>query len=407
MKMVITGITGLQNRGVEALVTSIIEETHKRAPDWMITVLTPTPDYDSQQIRAPYVEFKASDFNVYLGRAARLRKLALSILGKTFLPEPQTEAANIIKSASVVVASGGDVFSSDYGQMERHLTPLILAQRYNVPVVFLAQSIGPFRAANEAERWKLVAQHSHLITVRESSSYDYVTKELGLSSELVKLTMDPAFVLSLSQDDSEKMLRSYGVIKNRPVIAISVSQGISQFSGVSYDEHFDAWRRLISHLLEINAAQILLVPHVQTSSPGNDDRIIATNLMRSFNYHPDIHIAGGNLSASDFKSLISACDMVIAERMHAAIAGLSSAVCTVVIGYSVKAEGILKDLLGREESGAFLVGIHEFAKDASVIHKIQDAWEKRAESADCLRRVLPQARASSERNFDLLVNTFK
>jgi colanic acid/amylovoran biosynthesis protein len=408
MDIVITGITGLHNRGVEALVTPIVAQTHKRIPACRLTVLTQTPEYDSLQIQLPLVNFKQSDFNFYASRYFRFRRKIASILGKKIEAEPQTEAANAIRSASVVVASGGDVFSSDYGRLQWHLTPLALAQHHNVPVVFLAQSIGPFRMPEEAEMFKRVAQQSSLITVRESLSYDYVTKELGLSTDIVKLTADPAFLLaSPPPGDVEKMLKSYGIDKNRPVIAVAVSQGISQFSEVNYHDHFQAWQRLIFNVLETMKAQILLIPHVQTSSPGNDDRIIATNLIRSFNYNPDLHIAGANLSASEFKGLIGACDMVIAERMHSAIAGLSSGVCTVVVGYSVKAEGIMKDILGKELSQDFLIGIHDFVQDTAVFHKIQTAWKKRGEVKTCLQKVLPQVKARAESNFDLLVGLLK
>ncbi len=83
------------------------------------------------------------------------------------------------REASVVIASGGDVFSSDYGIdfLKVQLRPLKLALEAGTPVVFLAQSIGPFKTNEEAQVWLDVAQSSKLVTIREVLSYNYVTKD--------------------------------------------------------------------------------------------------------------------------------------------------------------------------------------------------------------------------------------
>jgi colanic acid/amylovoran biosynthesis protein len=95
--------------------------------------------------------------------------------------------------------------------------------------------------------------------------------------------------------------------------------------------------------------------------------------------------------------------MVIAERMHAAVAGLSSGICTVVIGYSVKADGIMKDLLGNDLNYQdFLMPIEAFVKDKTAHCLIQNAWQRRHEVESCLEQVLPQIKARAAHNFDLL-----
>ena len=113
MSIVITGITGLHNRGVEALIVPTIDQIHQRIPNQKITVLTQTPDYDALQIKSPKVGFMKGDFQVKVGRKFRLLSKAASILGQELVAESQTEAANVIRSASMILASGGDVFSSE------------------------------------------------------------------------------------------------------------------------------------------------------------------------------------------------------------------------------------------------------------------------------------------------------
>jgi colanic acid/amylovoran biosynthesis protein len=404
MSIVITGVTGCRNRGVEALVVSTVDQIRQRMPDQYITILTHTPDYDATCIQLPQVKFAKSDFAIHnWGRALRLRKTMASLRGKPLIMEPQTEAATRVREASIIVASGGDIFSSDYGSLGFHLEPLKLAQRHNVPVVFLAHSIGPFYSPQETNAWLNVGQHSPLVTVRETLTYKYVTEELGLPSNIVHLTADPAFLLiPPARETVEKMLTFYGIEIGHPTIALSVSQGVSRFANVGHDEHFSAWCRVIQTLLAESDVQLLLIPHVQSPLINNDDRFIATTLLKHFDYHPRLHLAGGVHSAAEFKGLIGACDMVIAERMHVAIAGLSNSICTVVIGYSVKAEGIMQDLLGPESIRDFVIPIQEFVEGTTSIQTIQTAWQKRKETEVCLKQVLPQIKSRAADNFDLL-----
>jgi colanic acid/amylovoran biosynthesis protein len=163
MSIVITGITGCRNRGVEALIGPTLDQIRQQRPTQQITVLTHTPDYDAVQLQEPGVKFEKADFQVNSrGRRLWLRKKAASLQGKPLIIEPQTAAATAIREAALVIASGGDVFSSDYGSLQFHLAPLKLAQRHHLPVVFLAHSIGPFHSRQDTEAWLNVARQSLL-----------------------------------------------------------------------------------------------------------------------------------------------------------------------------------------------------------------------------------------------------
>ena len=51
----------------------------------------------------------------------------------------------------------------------------------------------------------------------------------------------------------------------------------------------------------------------------------------------------------ELKYVISRCSLFVGARTHATIAAYSSGVPTFVVGYSVKARGIARDLFGSEE----------------------------------------------------------
>ncbi|MCX7595552.1 MAG: polysaccharide pyruvyl transferase family protein, partial [Fischerella sp.] len=220
MKAVITGITGLRNRGVEAMVVTTIEQLRQRQPNLDINILTETTDYDEIRLQHLNVNLTSDDY-LLLNRDRWLRLRAkFSKFYKPLTPTYQN-LTSLLKGASVVIASGGDVFSSDYGQrfLKQQLQPLEFALDADLPVVFLAQSIGPFKTDTEAQMWLNVARRSKLITIRENLSYKYVTKDLGLSTDLVKHTADPAFLLPAAPPEIvDNLLKYYGITKDRPIV---------------------------------------------------------------------------------------------------------------------------------------------------------------------------------------------
>jgi colanic acid/amylovoran biosynthesis protein len=395
MKVIITGVTGLRNRGVEALVTTTVDQLLQRHPDLSIDIMTESADYD--HLRLPQ-----SNINLFNRIPGTLTQRAINSASRFY--KPLAPAYTRFKNASIVIATGGDVYTSDYPRtLSIYMPPLEIALHAGIPIVFLGQSIA-FKTREASERWLRVARHSKLITLREKISFNYVTQELGLSGDLVKHTADSAFLLeSLASDKVNQLLKAYGVTENRPVVAISPSQGIAGFTGCNRVQHLKAWHQVVKFILDELDAQVLIIPHVQENNPNNNDRLIATNLHKSLDFDHRVHLAGADHSASEFKGLIGACDMIIAERMHAAIAGLSSTVCTVVVGYSAKAEGIMNDLLGAESvQNGLLIPIQKFLEAESACSTIRTAWERRHEVSLQLQEALPRIKTAAKTNFELV-----
>ena len=254
-----------------------------------------------------------------------------------------------------------------------------------------------------------MARQAKLITVREMATYKYVTKELGLSTDLVKLTADPAFLLKPTPDDKiNNLLKSYGISENRPLVAIATSQGICSYASIwDQRKHLIAWQKVVTTILEELDADVIIIPHVQEIRAGNDDRIIASELLRALDYNPRVHLAGADHTASEFKGIIGKCELVIAERMHAAIAGLSSGVCTLAVGYSIKAQGIMADLVGEENlQGGLLISIEDFLDPELASEAVKNAWKQRDQIRGKIKEQLPNVKKRAVENFDLITKIF-
>ena len=93
--------------------------------------------------------------------------------------------------------------------------------------------------------------------------------------------------------------------------------------------------------------------------------------------------------------------MVIAERMHAAIAGLSTQVPTVMVSYSLKVEGIA-DLAYRQlsqGSSHMVVAANSLQNPSAVLKKLSAVWNDRAEIKECLAQSIPTLELLARQNF--------
>jgi colanic acid/amylovoran biosynthesis protein len=308
----------------------------------------------------------------------------------------------LISRARCVVAIGGDVFSSDYDAMGSHLHPLRIARKKGVAIAFLGQSIGPFKSSTESQQWLDVAQQATMITLRESTSLAYIKNDLKLDNANIALTADVAFQLEPPpRAQLEKLLHYYGFHSDIPTVALAPSNGIARYAKLNPKKHQEAWLKLVNLLREKYRARVLLIPHVQSTLASEDDLALASEMLRNQEYDSHVIIAAADHTASEFKGLISNCQLVIAERMHAAIAGLSSGVCTVAIGYSVKASGIMQDFLGEEARWTHWP-VADFNGKADFSQRIADIWCRKESLSQQIQGRIQVIRDRAETNFILL-----
>ncbi|TWT73710.1 colanic acid biosynthesis protein [Posidoniimonas polymericola] len=405
MSIVLSGCNGFRNRGVEALIAPSVAELHKRFPGGGVAVLSGQPAFDeTRDVDATFV------LDPFIGKVRSLpvRRVGAGIAPRVFRTE--AKAINAIRAADAVIASGGDNFSSDYGDFRMHLEPLKIAQKTGKATFMLAQSVGPFKSDEHRDHFCSVAKNVSLITLRESRSYDYVINELGLPADRVHLTADPAFLLNpVGEERVHRLLRRYGVDPAAPYVTIAMSRGIARFPGLdtsganAAQVHLAVLGELVTHALDELNAQVLLVPHVQETLLKNNDLVLAEEIVDAME-DDRVRVAWGDHSAADYKGLIASASLNIAERMHAAIAGVSTATPTMVVRYSVKADGIIGDLLGENarEDGA-IIPFEEYLEDEGrvAVATLQQAWENRDKIRATLSGKLPEVRRLSESNYDL------
>ena len=178
------------------------------------------------------------------------------------------------------------------------------------------------------------------------------------------------------------------------VIGINISPMIihnEQNKGAAYANY----KTLIRYILDNTDAYIALIPHVVWAS--NDDRIPLKQLYDDFDHDPRLILVDDHI-APQLKYIISKCRFFIGARTHATIAAYSTGVPTLVVGYSVKARGIARDLFGTEEG--YVLPVQQLKESDELTRAFIKLYEKRENIQTHLKTILPAyiARADDARS---------
>lgn len=177
----------------------------------------------------------------------------------------------------------------------------------------------------------------HKIWARESLTYEAMLAK-GLKQTV--LLPDPAFVL-----DRQELPLPDGFVEGNTV-GINVSPliiGCENSDGVTMNNY----HQLIAYIVSKTDMNVALIPHVVW--PHNDDRKPLAQLHEFFKDTGRVCMIEDH-NCEELKGYIARCRFMVTARTHASIAAYSTCVPTLVVGYSVKARGIAKDIFGSYEN---------------------------------------------------------
>lgn len=169
------------------------------------------------------------------------------------------------------------------------------------------------------------------ILARESISYKAL-KEINSNTYLLP---DPAFFLPKEEVDIPE-----GFIPNKTV-GINLSPLIFKYGNEC--NILNSFKKLIDYILFNSKDQVALIPHVVWHH--NDDQKVLYTLYEKYKDNDRVLLIDDH-NCMQQKFIISQCKRFVGARTHSTIAAYSTCVPTLVVGYSVKAKGIAKDLFG-------------------------------------------------------------
>lgn len=203
------------------------------------------------------------------------------------------------------------------------------------------------------------------IVARESLTCEAL-RSAGLGDR-VWLCPDPAFLLEkkeLPLPEGWAEGKTLGLNISPMIVENETTPGITM----------ENYKALIAHILETTDLHVALIPHVVWEN--NDDRKPIGELYSAFAQSGRV-LKLEDASAPELKGYIARCRLFIGARTHATIAAYSSCVPTLVVGYSVKARGIAKDLFGTADH--YVLPVQRLAAKEDLIGAFE--WLRGQESA--------------------------
>lgn len=274
--------------------------------------------------------------------------------------------------APLYLSTGGDMYCYELSKREA-ITANSAFNRAGAKTVLWGCSLEP-ELLQEPEVVEDMRRYA-LITPRESIT----TQALAAAgiTENVKQFPDPAFAL---EPEETKLPGGFAAGNT---IGINISPMILRHekrNGITIENY----RKLTEFILENTDCHIALIPHVMWKN--NDDRLTLNELYNGYQGNGRV-VLFEDMSCRKLKYVISKCRAFIGARTHATIAAYSSGVPTLVVGYSVKARGIARDLFGTEEH--YVLPVQSLAESEELINAFSWIMEREDEIRGRLQKIMP------------------
>ncbi|MEL6584353.1 MAG: polysaccharide pyruvyl transferase family protein [Pseudomonadota bacterium] len=343
-----------------------------------------------------------------LWRADCLRTVrALLKVGGGLSPSAQTVHA----ADAVLDVSGGDSFTDLYG--EKRFQAMVLTKRLALdtgkPLILLPQTLGPFLDLKKRAIAADILRAAHAVWVRDANSlallkdmlgddFDPARHRLGVDMALLLPTATPEWV-------PVEVFRWLRTSRRLPVIGLNVSGLLCQHAqsaqkqfglAAPHTDQIEAAARaaLASH----PKAKLVLVPHVLRNPEDPESDWAAAQSLKARlgdDVQDRVCVLPQDYTAPQLKWIISQFDWFAGARMHATIAGFSSGVPTLGLGYSDKAAGVFeacglgKHVVDLRTADAQTVG-------EVVAHSIENRRATRRSLQTALPKLLERAEAQMD-----------
>ncbi|HIH61187.1 MAG TPA: hypothetical protein HA298_00640 [Methanobacteriales archaeon] len=401
IKICFTGPTDKYNRGTEALIVSRVKllDFLLKSPLFFVPYNLPKyiPNINSRMKPFKRIGFITPSFLSLKTLFIIISVLIWRIVSKFRRVDSLlswSEGLKAFYDSDIVITTGGDVLSEDYGIFNflTEFCGLSIAILLKKPVFVYAESIGPFK--NNITRFiaRTVLNKTHVITTRDEISFNYL-KKIGVEKPSIYFTADSAFLLD-KKEVNNPLLNNF--LSRGKIIGFSLSNAISEWADGNYNEYVNVIAKIIDIIIESYDVNVLLIAHV-TGSGLNDDRIINKNVLKKVKNKKRIFNLKGDYNSEELKYIISHCELFIGARMHANIAALSNCIPTVAISYSIKTPGLMK-LCGLEDYYIEFTDLNEH----TLLSKISDAWENREKIKAHLKNVIPKVKKKALKNGELV-----
>ncbi len=378
---------GCGNRGCEAIVRSTAALFEGRA---VLSLASDEPEFDRQAKLDGIRRIISSEIAPY-----SLRRFINSIGFRLGIPREQEVARkhgtviDLGKRSDVCLSIGGDTYCYNHqehlqvinGRLRRAGKPMVLWGCSVEPDIIKGETLEDLRAYD-------------LIVARETIT-EQAIKDAGLP---VVRWCDPAFTMR-----KEELALPEGWREGK-TIGLNVSPLVLD-RAKDVGEALQAFAALVRHILDTSDCTVVLIPHVFWQHDNDLKALHAIKAQFADEARVMLLPQAETLTAEQLKGYIARLSALITARTHASIAAYSTCVPTLVIGYSVKAKGIARDLFG-EEAG-HLIPVQELTGEKQLIAAYDALMERAEQERAFLEKRIPAYTAGAQEIVSTILNLAK
>ncbi len=369
MRYILFAHGGSGNHGCEALVRSTVKIIKEKNPNAEIIVASHAIQEDKKYgidfvEYVEYLHFKSYNPIRYIDKFAR--EVLKSGVFRKRLIAPVTK---ILQPDDICLSIGGDNYSY------KNVIPYDVIGVHNAAIKMRCKTIlwgcSIDKKNMQGTILKDLLRYDYIVC-RESITYNNLL-EVGVNKDRILLCADPAFLLE--KEDRILPKKCIGINASPVVVASESEKNIVQKNYVN----------LIEYILKYTNDDILLIPHVVWSN--SDDRLILTKLYQRFRNDSRVHLVNDD-NAKRLKGIISKCEVFVGARTHSTIAAYSTCVPTLVLGYSVKARGIARDIFGTSEH--YTISVQSLTDDMQLKEAFIWIYNNRNKIRHHLENIIPE-----------------
>ena len=290
----------------------------------------------------------------------------------------------------VLDIGAGDSFADIYGPKRFFflwLTKILTLARRR-PLLLSPQTIGPFTRQPYRTLAKAALERADAVVARDDASLRVLGELAPKANGL--LSVDVAFALPYADRSDERGGRRARIGVNVSGLLFNEAESGRNRFGLGFD-YARLMRRFLESLSRREDVEVHLISHVVSMTIAEDDDArVADRLHQEF---PDTIRVPRFDGPSEAKSYISSLDFLVAARMHACIAALSSGVAVVPVAYSRKFSGLFGMLAYPE-----LIPVSGMDEDRALVY---------LEGALAQREELAAHAAQSMKKVAALLDTYK
>ncbi len=379
MKKILIVGANFYNKGAQSMLFVTVSEIKKRCPEIKIFFAT-TDIFEEDLFVFSRVFYAHTAKQIALGKHElykRCKCLAKDIIklisGKHNDFGHYKQLKKLIPDIDLIIDISGFNLGEKWSisTQEDYLDNIRLARKYQIPMILMPQSFGPFNYRGDKKY--LLEEISELLTypkvifAREREGYDALVKGFGLSN--VRLSSD---LVLQSQEINVNDVYNNEIHLDVPEISAENAVGIvpnSQcFNHGDKEKIFKLYRSIIDVLLFADKDVYLF-------STSSEDLTLCREICEMFDTNSKVHLILNDFSCLEYNLFVKQFQFLICSRFHGIVHAYRNGVPCIVLGWAIKYNE-LADLVNQ---GQYVFNIVD---DEIEDEKINDAVHKMISSVE-------------------------